>query len=375
MGIRIFITLFIIVAIVSILAFTSIGSMLKKTNKPNAMDVPHPVSSKTLKVIGWIPFWDQQNAYATFATHPDKFDYLSLFWYHLDENGKIQTFASTDEDTEIIRFAKQKGVKVLALIANLPDSDEKADGWDEVRVQKMIGTAGKRKEHIAEILKLIEKHNFDGVDIDYEGLKKAQRNDFSVFIEELSVELQKRGKILGIAVYPVVSEEGQIDNGPLAQDIPRLGKAADQLYLMSYLEHGTFSSPGPLGGIGWMEDVGRFVTDTLNVPKEKVFLGIGLMGVTWRSDDQGKSFQGEREDVPFQETHDLVLNKKLDVHWDPNARSPHLEFSDESGGHIVWFENKDSVAPRVELAKKLGLGGVGFWRLGGEDRQVWTLQF
>ena len=39
--------------------------------------------------------------------------------------------------------------------------------------------------------------------------------------------------------------------------------------------------------------------------------------------------------------------------------------------HEVWFENGPSVEVKVQLAREAGFGGVTFWRLGGEDPEVW----
>lgn len=36
----------------------------------------------------------------------------------------------------------------------------------------------------------------------------------------------------------------------------------------------------------------------------------------------------------------------------------------------VWYSNRRMIGDRVALARKLGLG-IGFWRLGREDRAIW----
>ncbi|HEX2987687.1 MAG TPA: hypothetical protein VHS06_05895, partial [Chloroflexota bacterium] len=39
--------------------------------------------------------------------------------------------------------------------------------------------------------------------------------------------------------------------------------------------------------------------------------------------------------------------------------------------HEVWLEDATSVAGKLQIATRYGLGGVGAWRLGQEDPGVW----
>src|SRR3990172_10684553 len=134
------------------------------------------------KVIGWIPYWDQTNASQSFKKNVSKIDYVSVFWYRIDENGKLGTYKGVAEDKSIIDFAHKNNVNVLALVANLSETGDSS--WDYQRVNKVISTKESRKKHIAELIKLVEKHGFDGIDIDYEALRNYQRDYFTQFIKE-----------------------------------------------------------------------------------------------------------------------------------------------------------------------------------------------
>src|SRR3990167_8296425 len=153
------------------------------------------VSSKyEPKVIGWIPYWDQTSATNSFKKNASKIDYVSVFWYRIDENGNLGSYKGAVEDKSIIEFAHKNGVLVLALVANL---NETGDGtWDFQRVDKVISTKQARSKHIKDLIELVEKNNFDGIDIDYESLKTSQKEDFAQFIKELSEQLHLRNKIL-----------------------------------------------------------------------------------------------------------------------------------------------------------------------------------
>lgn len=320
-----------------------------------------------LKSIGWIPYWDQEVATQSFKENADKIDYISLFWYRIDKNGNLGAYKDAVEDKSIIEFAHSKNVKVLALVANLSES---GDGtWDHKRVDSVIASKEARKKHINDLINLVEKNNFDGIDIDYEALKTYQKDDFSLFIKELSKELHKRNKILGVAIHPKTSENNPAeDNGSHAQDLRKIGRYADQLYFMTYLEHGAFSQPGPIGSLSWMEEVIKY--GTYQIPKHKAYLGIGLMGAQWTKNPDG-SYTPTNSEMSFLDILSRVNTYNLVPIWDEESKTPYLTFSESKKENIIWFENAESVKLRVDLAKRYGTGGVALWRLGGEDERIW----
>ncbi len=322
---------------------------------------------KPLKTIGWIPYWDQDVAAQSFKTNVDKVDYVSLFWYKIDENGNLGAYKGAVEDKSIIEFAHNNNVKVLALVANLSES---GDGtWDHKRVDNVIATKEAREKHINDLVDLVEKNNFDGIDIDYEALKSYQKDDFSLFIEELSKELHKKDKILGVAIHPKTSEDNPLeDNGSHAQDLRNIGKHADQLYFMTYLEHGAFSEPGPIGSLSWMEQVIKY--GTYKVPRQKAYLGIGLMGAQWTKNPDGTHTATESE-MSFLDVLSKANIYKLTPIWDETSKTPYLIFSENGAENVIWFENAESIRLRIDLAKKYNAGGVAFWRFGGEDERIW----
>ena len=51
---------------------------------------------------------------------------------------------------------------------------------------------------------------------------------------------------------------------------------------------------------------------------------------------------------------------------------PWLTYIDGAGqAHEVWYANGASIAARLGLVRRYGLGGIAVWRLGGEDPGNW----
>lgn len=328
------------------------------------------LKSSDIKIMGFIPFWDQENAFSSFTKNQEKFDFISLFWYKLNPDGTIEPYDNSKIDPNIIRYAQDKNVMALLLIANLESGS--GENWDYQRVDKVIGSPADRKRHIADLMHLVQEQGFDGIDIDYENLKQYQRDNFSLFIEELAAALHKDNKILGVAIHPKTGEfKPEEDYGAHGQDLSRISKAADQLYFMTYLEHGTHSQrPGPAGSPIWISKTMDYSLNSVETPNEKVFMGIGLFGLSWKENPDG-TFIGENSDLSHEYLSQQITKHQIHPMWNESANTPSFTFEDENGKHVIWFENKQSIDKKIELANELQIGGLAFWRLGGEDQEIW----
>ncbi|HYF12859.1 MAG TPA: glycosyl hydrolase family 18 protein [Candidatus Paceibacterota bacterium] len=312
-----------------------------------------------LLAFGSIPYWDQDRAVRVFKENVEKFDIISLFWYRLEEDGTINPYSGAEIDSSLIEYAHANNVKVLALISNLPEDGD----WDPERVDAVIDSPDSRARHIAEIVALVEEHNFDGVNIDYEFLLNRQKNEFSAFIEDLSRELHLRNKIVAVAIH--AHEPGSTKRG---QDVRAIAQHADILAVMAFDEHWQSAAPGPIASIEWVRGVLEYILSR-GVDPKRVFLCIPLFGYDWT--------QGiERADGLEYTDVVRVANREKEalVQYDEGLEQPHFIYTDARGNkHDVWFENARSFEAKLELAKELDIAGLAFWRLGGEDDRIYEL--
>lgn len=360
----------VISVIVIFLCLILVALAVRSLGNKNMQTVHIPFTSPEVKqkTIGWIPFWDEEAAKTSFQNHASDLTYVSVFWYKITPDGHVSLYNSAFEDDTIISFAHEHHVKIFALVANMADYSE-GGAWDSTRVDKVIGTEEDRQSHIQEILALVKSKGFDGVDIDYENLRDDQKNNFSLFIEELTQAAHKNNILVGVAILPKTSETNPDEqNGSHAQDLVRLGSSVDQLYFMTYLEHGVFSDPGPPASPQWIQQIIEYAL-SLGVPAQKIYMGVGLMGISWRADPGG--ITGDNSDLTFSEIQDITQNMRITPEWNEVSQTPHFTFTDSNGTHIIWFENNQSVLTRLQLARNLHVGGIAFWRLGGEDPAIW----
>lgn len=313
------------------------------------------------RVVGWIPYWEQEAAVGSFERHRTAFAELGLFWYYARPDGTVARYAYAREDQELVARARAQGVSAMIIITNLPDGEESE--WDAELVQQVIGTVAARRRHTAEIVALVERLGVDGVQIDYEALRAEQRADFTRFVRLLAHRLHRRGKRLGVALMPKLREgDPAFSNGSEAQDWRRLSRYADELYVMAYGEHWDGSAAGSAASRPWVRAVGSYARQL--IPLEKLYLGLPLYGYDWGG-------AGPAEGLTYEEARRRAATREAAVQWDETAASATFVYADETGEHTVWFEDARSTAAKVAAARSLGITRFALWRLGGEDPQTW----
>lgn len=317
--------------------------------------------SEPLKVKVSIPYWDQEKALSSFRENVKLVDYVSLVWYFLGSDGKIHKYEYTKEDLSIINFAHDNGVKVEVVITNLPEDG----GWDSDRVENVLKNEDLLEKHIEEIVAFTQKLNIDGVDIDYEQLNKNLTDNFSEFIKRLGDALHQKGKYLGIALHPKSDDGIGNENGALSQDWKELAQGADNLYIMAFGQHWDEGGPGPIASLPWVERIVKYA-QSLGIEKSKLFLTIPLFGYEWREESE-KAARG----LTFQDAKKIISGNGVEVKWDKDAASSYFEYKRGGNEFEVWFEDARSVERKMELADSAGFEGITFWRLGGEDPQIW----
>lgn len=351
-----------IALILLFLAGLVISNLKKDSGQNPAVDQEYK-RDKQLLLRGSIPYWDQEKAYSSFSQNVGKFDYISLYWYYLGADGTIKKYRGAKEDTSIIKFAHDNNVKVGAIVTNLLDDEEL--GWNSKRVEKFITDDEIREQHAREIRDKLNSTGFDGVIVDYELVDANQKENFTKFIKVLSSQIHKDGKFVTVALHPKSGDDKKGEEISRFQDWKEIARYADQLSIMAYGEHGDEGEAGPIASIGWVEEIVNYAL-SLKIPREKLFLGIPLYGYKWQKDSSENA-----EGLTFEQVQKIVNKNQIEILWKEEVKSPYFEYEEDGDEYEVWFENARSVAEKINLADTKGFAGINFWRLGGEDPQIW----
>jgi spore germination protein YaaH len=311
----------------------------------------------------WVAFWDWRDACTTLDTQSKTIKEVMPFWYDMDSTGEIFysegiphliSAGRLDLDTrQFTRECQAKGMKVLPLISN---------EFDKQRVHNLLSDPASRQRHIDNILQLIRLNGYDGVDIDYEGLKKEDREAYALFLMELGKALHQEKKLLSVAIAAKTSEPGNWDS-VIALDYKAIGKAADRVRIMAYDYHYSGGEPGPIAPLSWVRNILEF--STKEIPPQKIWLGIGAYGIDWGP--------GKDRELTYTGATALAAKYQAVPQWDPDWSETWFTYTEEStlSQRTVWFQESQSFQKRWEFCKKFKIGGVSIWRIGGEDPEIW----
>lgn len=326
------------------------------------------VPAHRLQVTGWLPTnWDLENSLASFEANADRITTVSPVWYWAAADGSVIARLPEgrtgvwvgDVEGRVKAICRRHGVKLVPLISN----SSPGRGFDADLVAALVKSAASRAAHIHALVSLVTAHDYDGIELDYELFHDAERDGFSALMRDLGAALHARGKLLAGAFHPKTEEPGG-DWGPGGQDWRAIGAAVDQFRIMTYDHHWATGPAGPLAPLPWYQDVLKFALTT--VPREKIQMGIPTYGYHWTGSRTGKSVDVDPRTAPH-----LARMKGGVITRDAVSNEPTFTFPELDGGHVVWYEDADCLAPKLKAVLDTHAGGIAIWRLGTEEPAFW----
>ena len=200
---------------------------------------------------------------------------VDLDWWHARPDGSLSPEAV---DPAFVGRAHAAHLRVFATVTNRANDFA---AFDPAIAEAILATPATRAHHVAELVALTEDHGYDGIDVDWESLRAADRASFSAFVGLLAVRLHAAGKLLSVDVYDKTSDypTGTEAGARAAEDYAALGRAADELKVLTFGEHGSFTGPGPLSSPAWMARVLAYAES--QVAPAKIYLGVPFYGFDW----------------------------------------------------------------------------------------------
>lgn len=230
--------------------------------------------------------------------------------------------------------------------------------YDAANLKDFLKDESAKKTFIASLLSTLKDpaYSFTGVSIDFEGLKDvASAADYTQFLQELKSQL---GSLtLSVAVPPIYYYKGY--------DLKEIGKLVDTVILMAYdFTHDDNmlpSAPLPL-----VNDT--VLTALQSIPKEKLVLGISKQANQWitKSGVTGTALQPAIVDVEKR-----LAMPGVDNTWAMPYFLKKATFVDERGSHVLYYEDSQSIAKKIWLAKFYDLNAVSLWFMGNYTASDW----
>lgn len=297
-------------------------------------------------------------AKASFKAHASSIDIFAPQTYKIVADGTINGTV----DQELLDFAKAHKVKVMPLVTN--------GGFSREASKAFLGDAAKENIAINALIAEARDHGYWGYQFDFEQMDATDKDLYTNFVRLAYASFKMHGLSLSVAVIAKTSDNpsdyapGLWQNLIGVYDYTALAQNADFLSIMSYDDPTSKQGPAPWP---WYQKVFTYTLAT--VPNNKISMGIPVYYWQWQ-DSTGKLVGiGGNEGI------DNVFAKyRPKVSWDASVGEPMLSYNGLGGvKYTLWYENAQSIKPKVGLVTTNHLYGVSFWTLGLELPSVYSV--
>lgn len=309
------------------------------------------IPASAYRMSAWVPAWDTK-ALASMQLNAGKLNETNPGWYTIAADGGVTKNWGAEDST---MRAALSGTELMPTIKNYIND---LGDFDGALVARVVASPELREKHAETITQLVVDKGFDGIDIDYESMPSAAKNDFSAFIQILGAKLHGARKKLSVTVHAKTTDAGNW-SGAASQDWRALGSAADTIKVMAYDKHYSGSLAGAIAPLDWLENVASYASSA--IPSGKAIIGLPWYGYDW----SGTSART----IVYPDAMNLAATKGAQVSHDVSGEAT---FTYE--GRTVFFQDAQAYAKKVEMiaAKFPRIAGFAHWRVGAEDPAIWN---
>lgn len=310
-------------------------------------------TESTWCVSVWYPSSDDPDGFQSVINNADIIQMVNPFWYSPRADGTIYPSDANAESPELLAEMRDLGLTIMPSIFS--------------SISAMLMDEDTRNFHIDEIVALVERMDYDGIDIDYEGFPAVTRDPFSIFIEDLADALHERGYLLSIAVHAKASDEGAWESA-YAQDWTRIAPVVDVFTIMTYDYTNRNEPPGPIAPTDWVQEVLTYAESVTDL--SKVRMGLHYYGYSWQRGTPPATT------VSWANTQRYIDSFDLEIQRDPANMELFVDLRVTGlPRQTIYLADAIGLAYKLEHISEAfpGLGGVSIWGIGGEDPANWDV--
>ena len=375
--------------------------------------VPAVAHAASLQVGAWIPWWAEEAGTESAIDNMDELDVVYPFVFEVTSDGGLVN--KVDFDTrhweELFDEADDEKVEVIPTVA----------WFDGPAIHAVLSDDDAREEHIEDIVRMVKKYRFDGVNIDYESKLAETIDYYSEFLEELNDELGRR-RSLTCTIEARTPPESRWREVPAviqyANDYREMNRHCDWVEIMAYdqqradleLNDERRGVPYmPVADTKWVEKVLDLALE--DIDEDKILLGVATYGRAWDVTVAADWYRDYEQVASLNQPRILELAEKYDA---PIGRTEGGEavityFPDTSPWQIfdqlptpagtpkgyeaaakallvatyadieipvrfVSWSDAEAIEEKLELVDEYDLRGVAIFKVDGEeDQKLWRL--
>jgi chitinase len=355
-----------------------------------------PAMSQRQEVIGYYPSWKWRSRNNLVSPARIPYDKLTVinyaFFYPLPDGTLVGRDTVGDAlilrgerdmegsgfkpGTALTDVAHRHGVKVMLSIG----------GWEDSNNFPEVASSDVRRARFAHsCLEQIRTYGFDGIDIDWEYPGYADhkgtpddRQNFTRLLQVVRDSLENYGRATGER-YSLTAALPAGASALTTYEMDKIAVLLDRLNVMTYDFNGPWDSlsghnaplyaPRPDDSLRNVDAAFNLYVHTLNVPAEKVNLGVPFYGQTYTQCTSLYARHGGADTVHFSPQgafyYDIVpLLARFTRRWDDRAKVPYLVSA--AWNVLISYDDEESVRYKAQYVLDHHACGLIIWEITGD---------
>ena len=210
-----------------------------------------------------------------------------------------------------------------------------------------------RKQLITDLLEAVKP--FDGLQINFELVPPRSGDAYLSFLRELRAGLGN--KMLTVALS---ARTRTLQND--VYDYTKIKDIVDRILVMGYDEHWSGGPPGPVASMDWCRRVASYSLETIG--RGKLIMGLPFYGRTWGDINPNRAF--------FHSGIERIKREQGVTQVERENNIPNFKYQ-TTLTVTVFYDDIYSLSGRLEMYRKMGVESVGFWCLGQETPEIWSV--
>ncbi|WMJ89345.1 glycosyl hydrolase [Anaerocolumna sp. MB42-C2] len=295
----------------------------------------------------WLTYWDLKNFEQEISAAKDNIDNICYFAAYFNTDGKLfipQEITNTYKQIKS-KYGENKYHSYLSFVNDLLKPDGTSSLKDTELLYTLFSTPEQIENHINEIINMTVNGGYNGIEIDYEGIKSDIKlwNLYLNFINQLYAAALAKSIPVRIVLEPNVPEkELKFTQGP-------------EYVIMCYNLYGAGTVPGPKANE-------KFLTQMA----EKMKAFPGKVNFAFSSGGYDFAEDGTAKQVTEIEAETLRTEYNTAITRDKDSNCIVFKYKDLNGlSHEVWYADKETLNFWYSVINKYGDYGFTLWRIGG----------
>ncbi|MFZ5969947.1 MAG: glycosyl hydrolase [Bacillota bacterium] len=341
---------FIVIVVILILGLLETGCR-EITGEPEIETIEDASEQEDWKISVWAAYWDLDRVQVEVR---DLEKYINNFCYfaaYFDNKNRLMLPEAATQIFQIIEeeFDGNGWMNYLTIVNDKIEEDGTFSLKDTELLYELFASDEDMDKHIDQILSLTLAGGYDGIEIDYEAIKRDM--DLWRLYEKFCRKLYKKASEAGLNMRVVLEPNAPIEELTLPE--------GPDYIMMCYNLHGANTEPGPKADAEFIREL---IEKMSGVPGNKEF-AIATGGFDWNE-------EGKTEAVSQIQAEGLIKEYDAEAERDEESQCVKFVYEDTEGvKHEVWYADTVTLHYWMDIISESGEYGISIWRLGGNKSE------